>query len=173
MACLIGRFPKAIMRRMCAIETAQLPQPPVEQNKVHGLIRTDLHPVIGKGCRELAAKSADQIEGQIDSHKFDMGQGVQQGDAVGLGPALASFGHPAGCQKLRMFGTRRGIGHRHVEAVRQSPQPPVTRRRPRRHHLGMGISGQEDGLARLAECNRIGDRCVHPSAFAAVSTSAA
>ncbi len=43
---------------------------------MHRFIRADLHPVIGKGFGKLATKTADQIEGKVNGHKFDMGEGV-------------------------------------------------------------------------------------------------
>lgn len=102
---------------MRPILTAQLAEPPVQQDEVHRLIRPDFHPVIRKRMWKLSAKSPNQIKRQINCDKFDMRKRVEQRNAVGFGPAFASFGHLAGRGQSGMCGPRWRIGHFHIKLM--------------------------------------------------------
>ena len=140
---------------------------------MHCFVCTDFHPVIRKFRGKLVAEASDEIKGQINSHKFNVGEGMEQRNAVGERAPFTPPGHMSGGQELRIFGACGRIGHDRAKTMRYPSQPPVASSRPGSQHLGMGVSGQEDGLAGLAEGAWLGDFGVHPSAFAAPSTSAA
>lgn len=147
---------------------AALAQSPVEQREMHRFLSADLHPLVDKGRRELIAETTDQVERKVDRDKFDMGERVEHGDARSRRPHLAAPGHLARMQQDGRVRARGLIGHRPIKAVRQPSQPPRPRDGARSHHLGMGISGQQDMAARRPDTIGQGQ-----SAFAASSTSAA
>ena len=159
------------MRGQRAIMTPHLPQPPVEQGEMHRLIRPHPHPFVGEGCGKFPAKAADQIERQVDRHKFDMRQCMDHRDPRPLGADPAAPWHLVGRQQRRRSRSRRHVGHGGIEPMRQPPQPPRARHRPRRHQLG-GWLGRHQHMG-TSRAHRV-DMCWQgQSARAASSTSAA
>ena len=163
----ISRVPQAGVRGERAIVAAKRAQPPLEQGEMHRLVGGNREEIADELRAKLCAESPCRIEREVDRRKFDMREGMPQGDPRPFRSAAPALGHAVRGQQRRARGARRVIGHRRIESAVQAPQPPVARNLARRHRLGARIGGEQHGA------DRGGDSDPAQSACAAASTSAA
>ena len=133
----------------------------IDQREMHRLVRGNLEEIIDKAASHRAPKPPGHIQRQVNRGKFDMRQGMPQGDPAVLRP-LAALGHLAGRKQFGPPGPARFVGHGQIEARFQSAKPPVAHQGAGLHHLATGIGFQQC----RADCLRDGGQGKDPSHFA-------
>ncbi len=139
------------MRRERAIEGAELPQVALDQREVHRLLGGDLQEIGHEGGALRRAEAASHIEREVDGDELDMRQRVPQGDPPAFRSAAPPLGHTAGREQLEPRGQRGAGGHGVGEIPCERALAPLSRQRPRGHHLGARLAGQQRGADSLRE----------------------
>ena len=96
------RLPQTIMGRQVAIGGIQFCQPVIQHQEMAGLVIGDTQPVVKKGARQVGTCiAAGHVERKVNGVQFDMGDGMQQGNAPAGGRPDTPARHIAGRFQFR------------------------------------------------------------------------